>query len=201
MPNRKKLLKILIGIGAKGVLCIICLAAVGFSLVTYTSTATISPVVQLTTGQTTASWNIYVNEVGQVRYMPGGFTEPTLNTGDTSTYAFEVVTDAYRVCAVQIELTQQVDDTMFSEFEITVLSSTGGAWSSQPLYAASTGSTTISYIDGLQGASDSTIGYIHQAVSTTEYYIIQVTYSYDLVDQNTQIPVTFQFTPLPQVGF
>lgn len=198
MPNRKKLLKLFVSLGIKGVLCMICLAAVGFSLVAYQSTVAISPVVQLTTGQTTASWNIYVNDVDQVRYMPGGFSEPTLDTTDTSTYAFEVITDAYRVCAVEIQLTAPVDDTEFSEFQITVLSSTGGAWSPAQLYAASTGSTTLSYIDG---TAPGATGYIHQPLLTTEYYIIQVTYSYDLTDQNTQIPVTFQFTPLPQVGF
>jgi hypothetical protein len=188
----------MVSLGVKGVLCLICLSSVCFALVTYTSSVTISPMVQLGVGTATASWNIYVNEVNQSRYMPGGFSEPTLNTGDTSTYAFKVVTDANKVCAVKVTITSQMDNTKFSNFNITVLSSTGGAWGAETLYAASTGSTTKTSIDGLtQGDA----AYIHQAVSTTEYYEIQVTYSYDLVSDNTQIPVTFQFTPLPQAGF
>ena len=154
--------------------------------------------VQLGVGTTTAAWDIYVNDVNQIRYMPGGFTEPTLDTGDTSTYAFKVVTDANRVCAVKVTITSQMDNTKFSNFEITVLSSTGGAWGAETLYAAPTGGTTKASIDGLtQGDA----AYIHQPISTTKYYEIQVTYSYDLVSNNTQISVTFQFTPLPQAGF
>jgi hypothetical protein len=91
-----------------------------------------------------------------------------------------------------------MNNTLFSEFQITVLSSTGGAWSNETLYAVSTGTTTKPYVDGLT-AGDA--AYIHQALSTTAYYIIQVTYSYDLQSQNTQIPITFQNTPLPQSGF
>ncbi len=59
-------------------------------------------------------------------------------------------------------------------------------------YASSTGGTTKASIDGLTPGD---AAYVHQAVSTTKYYEIQVTYSYDKVDDKTQIPVTFQFTP------
>ena len=100
-----------------------------------------------------------------------------MNTGDTSTYAFEVVTDANKECAVEVELTSAMDASKFSNFDITVLSSTaGGTWSAEPLYTAPTGTTTMPSIDGLtQGAA----AYIHQDISTTKYYEIQVTYSYD----------------------
>jgi hypothetical protein len=45
--------------------------------------------------------------------MPGGASATTLNTGDTSTYAFEVVTDANKVCAVEVELTTAMDPPNF----------------------------------------------------------------------------------------
>jgi hypothetical protein len=91
-----------------------------------------------------------------------------------------------------------MDASKFSNFDIIVRSSTGGAWGSETLYVASTGDTTKASINGL------TLGdaaYVHQAVSTTKYYEIQVTYSYDKVNDTSQIPVTFQFTPLPQDDF
>ena len=198
MTNKRKLFKLFVSLGVKGLVCIVCLAAVGFALVTYTNSVTISPTIQFAIGQTTASWTIYVNEVDQARYMPGGFSEPTLNTADSSTYSFRVTTDADRVCAVEVTLPTAMDPTLFSKFQITVLSSTGGAWSNETLYAASTGATTKDYVDGL---TQGNAAYIHQDLSTVCYYIVQVTYSYDLVSQNTQIPITFQFTPLPQDGF
>jgi hypothetical protein len=37
--------------------------AIGFALVTYSNQVTISPTIQLSVGETTASWTIYVNEV------------------------------------------------------------------------------------------------------------------------------------------
>ena len=117
MLNKRKILKLFASLGIKGVLCLICLficlASISFALVTYTSTVTITPTVQLSVGTTTASWTIYVNEVNQVQYMPGGASATTLNTGDTSTYAFEVVTDANKVCAVEVELTTAMDPPNF----------------------------------------------------------------------------------------
>lgn len=198
MLNKGKITKLFVSLGITGIFCIICLASVGFALVTYTNAVTISPTVQLSIGTTTASWTIYVNEVNQARYMPGGFSEPTLNTGDTSTYSFKVVTDANKVCAVKVDLTSEMNQSKFSNFIITVRSSTGGSWGEETLYAASTGATTKASTDGLIPGD---AAYIHQAVSTTKYYEIQVTYSYDKVSENTQIPVTFRFTPLPQDGF
>jgi hypothetical protein len=203
MLNKRKILRLFASLGIKGVLCLICLficlASISFALVTYTSTVTINPTVQLSVGTTTASWTIYVNEVNQVQYLPGGSSEPTLNTGETSTYAFEVVTDANKVCAVEVGLTTAMDPAKFSNFDITVLSnSTGGSWVAETLYTNPTGTSTTASINGLdQGA----VGYIHQGLSTTKYYVIQVTYSYDLVDTTTPITATFQFTPFPQNGF
>jgi hypothetical protein len=125
--------------------------------------------------------------------MPGGSSESTLNPGDTSTYAFEVVTDANKECAVEVELASAMDETVFSNFDITVLSSaSGGTWTAEPLYTTPTGTTTTPSINGLtQGAA----AYIHQDISTTKYYEIQVTYSY--VGESTPITATFVFTPFP----
>ena len=194
-----KLLKLFVSPGVKVALCLICLVAVAFALVIYSGSVVITPVEQLSVGASSTSWNIYVNEVNQVRYMPGGFSEPTLSPSDTSTYAFKVVTDQYKVCAVKVQLSSAMNASKFSQFEITVLSSTeGGSWGQEQLYSAATGATTKAYIDGLvQGDA----AYIHQDISTVKYYLIQVTYSYDLVNATSQIPVTFQFTPLPQDSF
>ncbi len=197
MLNKGKPRKLFVSLGIKGVICLICLAiclaSVSFALVTYTSTVTINPTVQLSLGTTTASWTIYQNEQNVAQYMPGGSSESTLSTGETSTYAFEVVTDANKECAVEVELTSAMDETIFSNFEITVLSSTGdGTWVAEPLYISPTSTTTTPSINGLtQGA----VAYIHQGSLTTKYYEIQVTYSYD--GDNTPITATFMFTPFP----
>lgn len=198
MVNRRRIVSTFLVLGVKGILCLACLSVVAVALVTYTATVTVTPTQQLTTGAITASWTFYVNEVNQIRYLPGGFSESTLNASDSSTYALKVVTDSNKVCAVKIELTSVVSSSKFSNFDVTVRSSTGGAWGDETVYAASAGGTTKSFIDGL---SIGDAGYIHQAQSTTKYYEIKVTYSYDKVDETTQVVVTFQYTPLPQDGF
>lgn len=198
MVKKSKLFKLFVLLGFKGILCIICLASVGAALVTYTSSITATPTLQLTQGATTATWTLYINEVNQVRYLPGGFTEPTLNTADTTTYCFKVVTDTHKVCAVNVELTAAVDAAKFSRFDITVLSSTGGSWGAETLYSGATGTGTKTAIDGLTPGD---AGYVHQASSSTVYYLIKVTYSYDLVDYNDAIPITVRLTPLPQDDF
>ena len=195
MKTHKKLVAIL---GLKGFLCLASMTMIALALVTYTATVTITPTQQFTIGATSDSWTVYVNDIDGVRYLPGASSEPTFDSGDSDTYAFNVVTDADKVCAVKIELTSAVDDTKFSNFEITAKYWTGAAWDDETLYDAATGSTTISYIDGLTSGD---AGYIHQAVSTTTYYLIVVTYSYDLVDTTTSITVDFQYTPLPQDSF
>ncbi len=197
MVNKNKLFKLFVSLGIKGIMCILCLASMGVALVTYTTQITATPTLQLTQGATTATWMLYVNEVDQVRYMPGGFTEPTLDTGNSATYCFRVVTDAYKVCAVKVELITAMDPTKFSKFDITVRSSTGAAWGAETLYSAATGGGTKAAIDGLTPGD---AGYVHQAASSTKYYEVKVTYSYDLVDNSTEIPITLRLTPLPQDG-
>jgi hypothetical protein len=193
--NKKKLFAML---GVKGFLAIFALITIVMALVVYTAALTVTPTVQFTTGNTSTSWTVYVNDVNQVRFLPNGTTEPTLNTVDSNTYAFKVVTDANRACAVKIELTSAMDDAKFSNFDITIKSSTGGAWSAETIYIGATGATTKASINGLTGGD---AGYIHQDASTTKYYEIRVTYSYDKVDATTQLTTTFQYTPLPQDNF
>jgi len=192
--NKKRLSAIL---GLKGILALSSLATIAVALVIYSAAVTVTPTQQFTIGSTSDSWTIYVNEVNQARYLPGADTEPTFNSGDTDTYAFRVVTDADKVCATKIELTSAMDNTKFSNFDVTVDYWTGAAWASATLYDAPTGSTTVTDIDGLT----TTAGYIHQAVSTDTYYLVTATYSYDLVDTNTDVTATFQYTPLPADAF
>jgi hypothetical protein len=198
MVKKSKLFKLLVSLGIKGVLCIICLASIATALVTYSTAITANPTVQLTQGATSATWTLYVNEVDQVRYLPGGFSEPTLSTGNTATYSFKVVTDGNKVCAVKVALDAAVDNTKFSQFDITVRSSTGSDWGPETIYSASTGTSTKDSINGL------TLGdaaYIHQTTFTTKYYEVKVTYSYDLLDDNSAVPITLRLTPLPQDSF
>ena len=195
MKIKKKILAIL---GIKGLLAVSALMTIAMALVVYTAAVTVNPTQQLTIGATSASWTVYVNDVNQVRYLPNGFTEPTLNTDDSSTYAFKTATDANKVCAIKIELTSAIDGAKFSNYNIAIRSSTGGAWSDETIYVGATGATTKSYINGLTGGE---VGYIHQIASTTKYYEIKVTYSYDKVDSIAQVTSTFQYTPLPQDSF
>lgn len=181
-------------LGLKGLLALASLSTIALALVVYSASVTVTPTLQFTIGSSSDSWTIYVNEIDQARYLPGAFSQPVFDSGDSSTYAFRVVTDADKVCAVKIELTSAMDSGKFSNFDITVDYWTGAAWTSVTLYDSATGITTITEIDGLSvGAA----GYIQQAVSTTTYYLVKVTYSYDLVDDATQITTTFQYTPLP----
>ena len=185
-------------IGIKGILSIASLTTIALALVFYTVAVTVSPAQQFTVGATSDSWTVYVNEVNQARYLPGGLSQPTFDSGDTNTYAMKVVTDANKVCAVKIELTAAMNSSKFSNFDITAQYWTGAVWADATLYDAATGSTTKASIDGLTGGD---AAYIHQAVSTTTYYLIKVTYSYDLVDETAQVTATFQYTPLPADTF
>ncbi|MEM2995388.1 MAG: hypothetical protein QXI91_05170 [Candidatus Bathyarchaeia archaeon] len=195
MKNLNKILTIL---GVKGVLCLVSLTIIALALVTYTAILTVSPTQQFTIGATTSSWTVYVNDVDKVKFLPGGASEPTFNANDPNTYAFKVTTDASQVCAVKIELTSPVSDSKFSKFQINVKYWDGSTWADETLYANPTGSTTKPYIDGLTAGD---VGYIHQDLSTIKYYLIKVTYSYDKVDETTQVTVNFQYTPLPQNSF
>jgi len=190
-------------LGLKGFLSLASLAMIALALVTYTATVTVTPMQQFTVGATSASWIVYINDVNETRCLPGsgspaGSEEPTFNASDTGTYAFKVVTDADKVCAVKIELTSAVNSSKFSKFEITAKYWNGSAWDTETLYDAATGSNPKSFIDGLTSGD---AGYIHQGTSETTYYLLKVVYSYALIDEATQITVTFQYTPLPQDSF
>jgi|WetSurMetagenome_2_1015567.scaffolds.fasta_scaffold81861_3 hypothetical protein len=198
MVTKGKLAKLFVSLGVKGILCIICLASVTAALVTYTSSITATPTMQLKQGITTSTWTLYVNEVDQVRYLPGGFSQETVDAENTSTYCFAVTTDANKVCAVKIQLVSAMDSAKFSRFDLTVRSSTGGAWSNETIYNAATGTNNKASIDGLT-LDDA--AYVHQGNSATKYYEVMVTYSYDKVDSEVAIPITVQLTPLPLNSF
>jgi hypothetical protein len=198
----KTIRKIRVILGVKGLLCLASLTAIALALVAYTATVTVTPTQQLTVGATSASWTVYVNDEDEIRYLPGsgipaGSSEPTFNENNSSTYAFRVVTDASKVCAVKIRLTSAVDNNKFSKFQITAKQWNGSAWVDETLYNATTGSYTKSYIDGLTYGD---AGYVYQNVGETGYYLIKVTYSY-LSDETSQVTVTFQYTPIPQDSF
>jgi hypothetical protein len=185
-----KIRKIRALLGIKGLLAIASLTTIAMALVVYTAAVTITPTTQFTLGASTDSWNVYVNDVNQVRYLPGGSTPPV----DTSTYAFSLDT-TNRGCAVQIQLTAGMSSSLFSNFDITVMYWLGGSgWTSAQLYDSATGGSGISSIDG----TTTNAGFIRQTLGTgTTYYLVQVTYSYDLVDTTTAVTATFQYTPLP----
>lgn len=185
-------------LGVKGLLCIASWVMIALALISYTANVSIIPTKQFAIGAASDSWTIYVNDIDKVRYLPGGFAEPSLNASDSNTYAFKVSTDANQVCAVKIELIPPVNSSKFSKFQITVKYWTGSSWENETLYENPTGATTKPYIDGLT-AGDA--GYIHQDSSTTKWYLIRVQYSYDLTDETTQITVNFKYTPLPQNSF
>lgn len=184
-------------LGLKGIIAIASLMIIVAALVSYTATVTITVVSQLTQGKASQAWDISPNDVNEVRYLPAATTVgdslPTFSAGDSDTWAFKVVTDANKVCAVKIELTAAVNNTKYSKFEITVMwyNTTALAWQDATLYTAASGGTTKSYINGRTDPVDS--GYIRQGLSDTRYYLIKVTYSYD-VDENAD-SVTFQYTP------
>lgn len=202
---RKAIKKLGMILGLKGLLSVLSVTTVVLALVSYTADVVITPTAQLIEGVTSETWTIYVNEVDQYRYLPDGSGTPAGSSkpaDGTSTYAFTVTADSDKVCAVQIELTSAVDSGKFSKFQITVekWNSTSSAWESETLYSAATGSAAKPYIDGLS-AGPVDAGYVHQSTGATEYYLVVVQYSYDLVDTTDLITVTFQYTPLPQDSF
>ena len=192
-------------LGVKGILCIASLTVVALALVSYTARLTITPIPQFTLGATTDDWEVFVNEVDEVRYMPGDpgspkgsevpATQPP-DTGDPNTFAFYVTTDASKKCAVKIELTAPVNSTAnFTTFEIRVLhwEELPTGWQSEQLYTDETGTTTKDFINGLISGD---VGYIIQDVSGELYYLIHVTYTY-VDDATADIFVDFNYTPLP----
>lgn len=185
-------------LGVKGALCLLSLSLVAFALMTYTATVTITPYQPFSQGATSASWTAYANQ-NQTVYLPGGTSAPMLNGGNSSTFAFTVKTDAVEVCAVKVELTSPMNDGNFSNFAITVEQWNGtlGAWTSVTLYNNTTGSTTKPYIDGLVSGD---AGYVHQDLSTTTYYLIEVAFTY-VGSGSSPISATFRYTPLSETSF
>lgn len=193
-------------LGVKGSLCLLSLAIVVLALVAYQATVTITPTKMFAQGAASASWTIHVNDVNQTRYLPdgsganpAGSALPGVPDGNTSRYAFMVSnTTAGKWCAVKIELTAAVNSSKFSRFDIAAMwyNSSVPGWVDATLYDAPTDGNTISYINGTEAGD---VGYIrHGATDGTRYYLIKVIYSYDNVDAITTVPVTFQYTPLPE---
>ena len=187
-------------LGVKGSLALLSLATVVLALVAYTAQVTITPTKQFTIGATTQSWTIYVNDVNQIRYLPGSgsptgsavpaTTPPVLAV--PASFAFYVETDASKGCAVNITLTSPVDSNKFSKFEIRALSWVG-SWSAVTLYDQPSGGSS-KFING----STNDFGYVQQLAGQQTFYLLEMTYSYDKVDTTTAFNVTFSYTPLPQ---
>jgi len=196
-----KMRKIRLLIGLKGILSIACLTTVALALVVYTASVTMTPQYQFSQGATADTWNLYLNEVDQVRYMPGGAVAPWPVDGDLASYAFKVVTDGNKVCAIAVRAASAVS-AKFVKFDIRVKywNIATDTWDYDQLYESATGLATKSWINGLD-ATD--VGYIHQALSSTVYYLVEVTYTYDISNlaQFTQETATFEFTPYAASGF
>lgn len=177
-------------LGIKGLLAIASLTSIAIALVVYTTAVTITPANQFTMGPTTYSWNVYINDVNAVRYLPGDTAPPTTS----SSYAFSL-NDMGRDCAVQIQLTSAMSSGLFSNFDITVMYyDTTSGWTQAQLYDSATGGSTATSINGLT----TTPGFIRQTAGTgATSYLIRVTYSYDIVGTTTPVTATFQYTPLP----
>ena len=185
-----KIRKIRALLGVKGLLAIASLTTIAMALVFYTASITMTPASQFEIGVDDVSWTAYINEQNEVRYLPGDTIRPA---DGSSTYAFRVTTDAAKTCAVQIQLETAMDPALFTNFDITVSYWSSSGWTAATLYTTATGSTTMSAIDGLT----TNAGYIQQAASSVTSYMIEVTYSYDLVDDTNPITATFNYTPLP----
>lgn len=197
--------KLRAALGVKGFLCVASLITIALALVYYTAVVTINPYRQFIVGATTDDWRVYVNDIDQVRYLPGDGTPAGSVTpvgvppsdGNVSTFAFKVWPDASRACAVNITLDYSSTDLAnFSKFEIRVMywNTLSAGWEKATIYNASSGGPTKDFINGT--AAD--FGYILQSVSTELYYLMNVTYSYDIADYATPFNVTFSYTPLPQ---
>jgi hypothetical protein len=178
-------------------------AASTSAFVMYTQTLTLTPYKQCTLGtSSTASWTTYVNETDQNIYVPSGAAASDLDNANVTTYAFSVQTDASKVCAVKIELATALSSLDFSKFDIKVLVWTvgsPGSWSPATLYNAATGTITTSSLNGLN--SEGAV-YIHQAANTeTTYYLVKITYAYNLFNTTSPYTVDVKYTPLPQNSF
>ncbi len=196
--------KLKAALGTKGLLCIASLITIALALVYYSATVTITPKKIFTVGATSHSWTVYVNDENEIRYLPsnastpaGSFPPNSPSISDPNTYAFYVSTEADKACAVNITMSTPADSSKFSKFEVTVKQwvPATSSWANTLLYNAPTGGSIKSFIDG----TTNDYGYVQHPVSTNTYYLICVTYSYDLVDTTDLVTVTFQYTPLPQL--
>ena len=185
-------------LGVKASLCLFSLAMVVLALVAYTATVTITPTKLFTVGVTTDSWTVYVNDYNETRYLPNNGSTPagSYPPNDASSYAFYVSTGADKNCSVNITMSTPADNNTFSSFQITVKQWSAPAWVATNIYDAPTGGNIKSFIRGTNATND--FGYVQHPISTSTYYVICVTYSYDLVDTTDVVTVTFQYTPLPQ---
>lgn len=191
-------------LGVKGSLCLLSLAMVVLALVAYTAQVTITPTKLFTIGATTDSWTVYVNDYNETRYLPNNGSTPDGSfppngppaLASPNSFAFHVSTGADKACAVNITMSTPADNNTFSSFQITVKNWAGLAWNDIDIYDAPTGGNIKSFIRGTNATND--FGYVQHPVSASTYYVICVTYSYDLVDTTSQVTVEFQYTPLPQ---
>lgn len=189
-----KIRKIGLLFGLKGILCIACLTTVALALVAYTATVTITRTQQFTIGVKTQAWEVYVNDVDQVRYLPGADTKPP---NDASPCAFSVKTTDNKDCAVKIELQTAMNPADFSKFQIRVYYYFGGSWVSAQLYDADLVTLkSAGFIDGLSADS----GYIVQQGAGTLNYLVEVTYSYDqpTLTAGDTVTALFDYTPTVQ---
>jgi hypothetical protein len=150
----KNFKKLKLALGINGIIALICLGIFVVALITYTTTTSQTPVKQFYQGITSDSWNIYLNEQNCVRYLPGISPENVLPPsqpvdGETSTYAFKIVTDSYRVCAVDVRLSEEANSTLFSRFDIQALfwNTTATAWEVVPIFSGPTGDENSTSID------------------------------------------------------
>ena len=192
--------KLKAALGIKGFLCIASLITIALAFMVYYADVIITPETLFTMGVTSDSWTVYVNDYNETRYLPSdpasappGSSPPI----DNSTYAFYVSTSADKACAVNITMQTPADNNTFSSFYITVKQwKLGTGWVNVTLYDAATGGSTKDFIRGTNATND--FGYVRQSGIASMYYVICVTYSYDIVDTLSQVTVTFQYTPLPQ---
>ena len=194
--------KLKAALGIKGFLCIASLVTVALALVFYSAIVTITPTKLFTVGATTDSWTVYVNDYNETRYLPNNGSTPLGSfppngppvIGDPSSYAFYVSTGADKACAVNITMSTPADSTKFSSFQITVKQWVAGSWVDIDIYDAPTGGSIKSFISGITND----FGYVQHPAGNSAFYVICVTYSYDLVDATAVVTVIFQYTPLPQ---
>ena len=196
--------KLKAALGIKGFLCIASLITIALAFMVYYADVIITPKTLFTMGVASDSWTVYVNDYNETRYLPNNGTAPAGSFppngspgGNPSSYAFYVSTGADKACAVNITMETPADNNTFSSFQITVKQWVRGTgWVNASLYDAATDGSTKDFIRGTNATND--FGYVQQSGIASTYYLMCVTYSYDIVDTISQVTVTFQYTPLPR---